>query len=161
MHTFRSVSSRDTQTLSHLVPAEMTTSSLKALEKKKKASVSEDVNLTPKWFLFPLRTWVYKLCQGPQKNKCFMLVEKLRARDVILENVFASATRFDCGTDIFDKKLSLVQRQLWQLCTITNLLTMWVKGYMSRGNQVGLEKACIPVYLRCSCMAAAGPARNT
>lgn len=38
---------------------------------------------------------------------------------------------------------------------------MGVKGYMRRGNQVGLEKTCIPVHLRCSCMAAAGPAKNT
>jgi len=50
--------------------------------------------------------------------------------------------------------------QLWQLCTITNFATMGVKGHMSRGNQVGLEKISIPIHLKCSCMASGGPDFN-
>lgn len=65
VHTVRSVY--------HLVAAEMTTSTPgKALEKIKRLQfLRMSICLTPKWFLCPLRTWVYKFCQGPQKNKWF------------------------------------------------------------------------------------------
>lgn len=38
---------------------------------------------------------------------------------------------------------------------------MGVKGHMSRGNQVGLEKTSILIRLKCSCMASTGPDRTT
>lgn len=131
-------------------------------KKPTKASVSEDVNLSDtKMIPLPTLDMSLWILSGPTKEQVILVVGKMKTPEMIFSKMcLPLELAMFVELPFLITALTGAKIQLWQLCTITNLATMGVKGHMSRGNQVGLEKTRSLIHPKCSCLASGGPDLN-